>query len=190
MATVGPLQLLVIGFDSQDPVPVAVLDSFDRFLSSGRRLVDALCVSKDPSGVLHPQAASSRRDVGGLHGGSTLWPLLMGEGSGPSEEPLELRAAGEVGLDLDAVEQLDGLIAPGSSAVLILVEERSLAELLDAAATGGGYVITLGYLEAETMLDLGPGVAAAVHASEVAGTSGATDASDRIVRSDGARPTR
>ena len=60
--------------------------------------------------------------------GSTLLPLL---GAGASDAPdapgLDLRYAGEVGFDLEAVEQLEWRVEPRTSALLILTSTRATA---------------------------------------------------------------
>ena len=169
MGCVGPLHLLVIGFDADDPIPAAIRDVPRRRLSrADTRVLEVLFVSKDRGGGLHIEPDRSEPSTSTIQARSALWPVLSGDDSFPSNEPLDLRPASEVGLDLDALEELDRRIGPGTSAVLILTEETWIGDLLDRAADGGGHAIALGYLQPETMLDLGPGVVEAVKTSDVA----------------------
>ena len=164
MATVGPLDLLVFGFDA----PRLLAPEVKRQLNLLRRhdllrVLDVLYVSKDEQGVfsvgqegddLNPRAALAE---------SALWELF--DGDDPEHlptEPLELQSAREVGLDLDAVESLGRLIEPGTCALLVLVELRWASDLLAAVLGSDGFPVISGCLEPETMLVIGPKLAAAV----------------------------
>jgi uncharacterized membrane protein len=160
MGRVGPLQLLVVGFEGDACPPQSVGACLRHWRDQvGVNLLDALVVTRDRSGVLWPQPPVPETAVAEL-AGSPLWTLLVGtEAEYTTEATLDVRDAGERGLDLEAVERLVYEIDPGTSAVLVLVEDQLAAELLDVAASNGGAPLVYGCLEPETMLVVGPAVA-------------------------------
>ena len=166
MAVVGTVQLIAFGFDSQSPLPPDVVERMQRLRGDGViRFVDALFVAKDARGVLRLRKDGTDLDVSSDPPGSTLWQLLGRDAlDAPPTTPLELHSSCERGLDLEAVEGLAYLIEPGTSALLILVETRWATDLLDAIVASGGFPIVTGCLEPETMLVVGPALAAAVEA--------------------------
>jgi hypothetical protein len=167
MAVIGTVHLLAFGFDSQGSLPPGVVDRLHRLHGRGIiRLLDLLFVSKDERGLLGPATTSGiDLNLGVAATGSTLWQLLDGNGVATSPTtPLELHSAREVGLDLEAVESLAYRIEPDTTALLMLVETRWATVLLDEVARSGGYPIVFGCLEPETMLVLGPQLAAAAEA--------------------------
>jgi uncharacterized membrane protein len=166
MAVVGTVQLIAFGFDEESSLPSDVVARMHRLRGDGAiRFVDALFVARDTFGVLRLRKDGTDLDVSSDPPGSTLWELLDGNGlDAPPTTPLELHSSCETGLDLAAVEGLAYLIEPGTSALLILVETRWATELLDEIVRSGGFPIISGCLEPETMLVVGPALAAAVEA--------------------------
>lgn len=158
-AAIGPVVLLVVGFDGADPLAADVEDEIGRLRSRGvLRILDVLYISKDEHGRFR-----------GDRNGSTLWQLLEGdETEAVLAVPLELSSAAEVGLDLTAAEQVAGLIEPGTSALLMLVEPTWVTDVLEAAAGSGGVPLVFGCLEPETMLLIGPHLASAGAAERAA----------------------
>jgi uncharacterized membrane protein len=167
MAVIGTVHLLAFGFDSQGSLPPGVVDCLHRLHGRGIiRLLDMLIVSKDERGILGLANTGGTNVVGIDAKGSTLWQLL--DGSAFESVPtavLELHSASEVGLDLEAVEGLAYRIEPDTTALLMLVETRWATVLLDEVAGSGGFPIVFGCLEPETMLVLGPQLAAAAETS-------------------------
>jgi len=168
VTTVGPLHLLVFGFDAPRLLAPEVRRQLNLLRRHNRlRVLDVLYVSKDEHGVfsvghegddLHPRAALAD---------SALWDLFDADApEHPPAEPLELRSAREAGLDLDAVEGLERLIEPGTCALLVLVELQWASDLLEAVLGSGGRPLVFGCLEPETMLVIGSKVAAAARAAQ------------------------
>ena len=169
MAVVGTVHLLAFGFDTPGSLPPDVMDRVRRLHGHGViRLLDALYVSRDMRGVFAPGHGTADLDVNS-DPGSALWQLLDGTASEITwPAPLELQSSSEVGLDLAAVESLAHRIEPGTSALLILVEARWATDLLEKVIETGGFPIVFGCLEPETMLIVGPQLAAAAQARATA----------------------
>ena len=166
MAVVGTVHLLAFGFDSQYSVAPSVLDRAHRVTERGViRLLDVLLVSRDAQGRLELHHDGGDLDLGSDPPGSTLWQLLGGNGFDTSPSvPLELHSSCETGLDLASVEGLAYRIEPDTTALLVLVETPWATALLDEVVSAGGYPIVVGCLEPETMLVVGPQLAAAADA--------------------------
>ena len=164
MTTVGPLDLLVFGFDA----PRVLAPEVTRQLNLLRRhdylrVLDVLYVSKDEQGVFSVGPGGDDLNPGAGLADSALWELFDGDDAEHRPtEPLELQSAREVGLDLEAVEGLGRLIEPGTSALLVLVELTWASDLLTAVLESDGFPMISGRLEPETMLVMGLKLAAAV----------------------------
>ena len=136
-----------------------------------------LLVSKDAHGTF--RAHREDADLSAVSAGpatSALWHLLV-DGSPESglvtEGLLGQLTSWEVGLDLDWIERLEVFIAPDTSALLMLVEAKWANDLLDAVLRSGGFPIVFGCLERETMLLVGPDLAATSLAARAAELSAA-----------------
>ena len=164
MTIVGSVELLVVGFDGLGPLPPDVDQRVEAFVGRGIiRVLDVLCVSKDEHGDVRVVEDAQKFGLRVSLAESTLWQLF--DGGDPAvlpEASFELHSAREVGLDIDAVESLAQRIAPGTSALLMLVEPTWANDLVETVFAAGGLPIAFGCLEPETMLIVGPHVASAV----------------------------
>ena len=172
----GSVDVLAFGFDRQDPLPTELARHLERLRGRGiLRVLDVLFVSKDSHGKFRahrPDADLSAVSVIP----STLWHLLVDDSpeSGVVADGLIGQLTSwEVGLDLDWIERLELLIAPGTSALLMLVEAKWANDLLDVVVRSGGFPIVFGCLERETMLVVGPDLAATAAAARAAERSAA-----------------
>jgi hypothetical protein len=167
VAIVGPVDLLVYGFDGQRPLAPDVARQLNLLRGGGLvRVLDVLYVSRDEQGVYRVEQEGADLNPRSARAESTLWRIFDADDPEPvPPEPLELRTAREVGLDLTAVEGLADLIRPMTCALLVLVELTWPTGLLDAVVVSDGFPIVSGRLEPETMLVLGPRLAAAARAT-------------------------
>ncbi len=168
MATVGPLFLLVFGFDAPRSLAPDVKRALNLLRGRGLlRILDVLYLSHGEQGTFSVEPQGDGLDRRSATAESTLWQLFDGDDSDAlANEPLELRGAREVGLDLEAVERMAHLIEPGTCALLVLVELRWVADLLEAVLVSNGLPIVSGCLEPETMLVIGSKLAVAVRAAQ------------------------
>ena len=178
MAVVGSLQLLAFGFDAEGVLPSQLVERLQWLSASSRvQLLDALLVSRSDEGVLREEQ-SIGLEVSSTPAGSTLRPLFDDpDVDAVPTAPLELRSSAEVGLDLDAVENFADRIAPGTSALLLLAEPRWAKELVDVVVPSGAFPLAFGCLEPETMLVIGPQVAAAAREAEAVDLAAAASGS-------------
>ena len=165
--------MLAFGFDTQNLLSPDLAQHLAELRGRGiLRILDVLYVSKDSHGTFRADRGPADLNVvsdGAT--GSTLWHLLVGGSpeSGLVTDPLLGRLTSwEVGLDLDWIERLALLIEPGTSALLMLVQAKWATDLVAAVLQSGGVPIVFGCLERETMLVVGPDLAASSVATRAA----------------------
>ena len=163
------VDLLVFGFSAPASMRSDIAHYVDDLRGRGViRLLDLLFVSRDAEGIFHAHRGDHALEGEGVPiEESTLWHLLVGGSaeSGLADTPLARLTSWDVGLDLDWIERLPQLIEPGSSALLMLVEPSWAADLRDVVERSGGFPIVFGCLARETMLVVGPDLAAAASAA-------------------------
>lgn len=169
---IGPVQLLVIGFDKPD-FQGEIIDEFRRLRDNDLvRVIDALVVYKDAEGEVAAVKASQLSEEESEEFGAVVGGLL---GLGlAGEEGMEAGAlagaeAGAEGIDVfpeeDAWDVLEE-IPNDAAAALILLEHRWAIPLRDAIARAGGFRIAESFI---SPLDLvAVGLVAAEEAEELA----------------------
>jgi hypothetical protein len=118
--TYGPIEILLVGFDGNQPGP-ALRDAIaDLVVEGSIRLLDLLLVSVDEVGGI--SSAELEDDVDGYGLGGIA---LAASGMAADEDILEMAAH----------------LTPGSSAALAVIEHTWARRLSSALAESGGYVI-------------------------------------------------
>jgi uncharacterized membrane protein len=170
VVSLGSVDLLVFGFDFEVPLPRGVRDQLDCLRGRGIiRILDVLYISNDDQGIFRVGQPSEDLGAPSTSAQSVLWRLLAEDDS--EQLPagsLDAHRAGDVGLDLTAVEGLAHSIEPGTSALLMLVETLWERDVLDAVLTADGFPIVFGRLEPETMLVIGADLGSAARVARVA----------------------
>jgi uncharacterized membrane protein len=160
--TLGPLQLIVIGFDAPEP-DGSVLAELRAIREQGFiRLVDALGVVKDEEGAVWSVEASDVEEDEAVLAGAAIG-ALMGLGAAGAEGAEMGALAGaeraaevyEFGLDVEDILAVADQIPPGGAALLMLVEHRWLIPLRDAIRAQGGIVYAQEFLSPETLTAIG-----------------------------------
>ena len=160
--TVGPVQLLVLGFDNPD-FHREVTRELERLRASDTvRVIDALAVHKDAQGEIEVQHLSNLTKEEAIELGSKV-AALVGLGIEGEEG---LHAAAEIGaedaaargievfddeVEWDVIEEIPN----GSAAALILLEHPWAVPLRDAVARAGGYRIADGMISPYDLLAIG-----------------------------------
>ncbi|HYJ69740.1 MAG TPA: hypothetical protein VEX15_18960 [Nocardioidaceae bacterium] len=169
---VGPIQLLVLGFDKPQFEGDVVRQIRRLADEDSVRLIDSLTVFKDANGetavvqanTLTPEHAG---EVGAVIGG--LIGLGGAGGEGAVEGVLAGAAAMESGEGVFSAEQAREIvedIPPNSAAALLLLEHRWAIPLRDAIVQAGGFRITDGFLSPKDLIEVG--LAAAEEADALA----------------------
>src|SRR5580700_5069669 len=174
---VGPVQLIVIGFNHPE-FHGEIIAELERLHDEETvRVIDALAVHKDAEGEIEVQHLSTLSKEEAIEVGSTIGALIgLGiEGEEGAEEGAALGAeAAEDGVEVFSDEQAwDVLeeIPNDSAAALILLEHHWAVPLRDAIARAGGYRIGDGFISPLDLVGIGlmsAEEAQALHATETA----------------------
>ena len=159
---IGPVQLLVIGFNHPD-FHGAIVEELERLrLSDAVRVIDALAVHKNADGEIEVQHLSNLTREEAIELGSKV-AALVGLGIEGEEG---MHAAAEIGAEDAAAHGIEvfddevewdviGEIPNDSAAALILLEHQWAVPLRDAIARAGGYRVADGMISAYDLLAIG-----------------------------------
>lgn len=175
--TIGPVQLIVLGFPEPN-FHGQIIAELEHLRASGIvNVVDALAVHKDADGEVEVMHLSNLSDEEAVELGTKIGALIgLGiEGEeGMEAGALAGAAAAADGIqiysDEDAWDVLEE-IPNGSAAALVLLEHRWAIPLRDAVVSAGGFRISDGFISPLDLIGIGMVTAEearALHAHEVA----------------------
>ncbi len=161
--TVGPVQLLVLGF-SQPDFRGEIVAELERLRASDTvRVIDALAVYKDAAGEIEVEHLSTLSREEAIEVGSTIGALIglgiEGEAGMAAGAVLGAEAAAEEGAvrvfgDGDAWDVL-AEIPDDSAAALLLIEHHWAVPLRDAIARAGGFRLADGFISPLDLIGIG-----------------------------------
>jgi uncharacterized membrane protein len=159
--SIGPVQLLVLGFRHPN-FHGEIMAELDRLrLSDTIRVIDALAVYKDSAGEIEIEHLSNLTTEEAIELGSKVGALI-GLGIGGEEAALEgaqLGAqAGAEGVDIFHDEDAWDVLADipnDSAAALLLIEHHWAVPLRDAVARAGGYRLGDGFISPLDLVGIG-----------------------------------
>jgi uncharacterized membrane protein len=159
--TVGPVQLLVLGFSKPD-FHGEIIAELERLRESDTvRVIDALAVYKGPDGEIGVEHLSNLTNDEAIEVGTKVGALIgLGiEGEEGLEEGAALGAAAaeegvEVFSEADAWDVLED-IPNDSAAALLLIEHHWAVPLRDAIARTGGFRISDGFISPMDLVTIG-----------------------------------
>lgn len=170
-AHIGPIQMLVIGFDKDADYQGLILDELDRLTMRGLiRVIDMKFLMKDEQGDLIALEQSNLTDEEAIEFGVVIGGLIgLGEGG------LEGAAAGaeagalaaserSYGMSADDIAEVASNLEAGEAVGMLLFEHAWAARLKHAIRTTGGYPIAQGFLTPEALMMVGREVEAVVEA--------------------------
>jgi uncharacterized membrane protein len=179
---IGPVQLLVLGFDHPD-FHGELIAELERLRDSDAvRVIDSIAVYKDSAGELEVEHLSNLTEAEAIELGSKIGALI---GLGvEGEEGIETGAA--LGAELAAADGIGAFTGAGEwdvlsdipndcAAALILLEHHWAVPLRDAVARAGGFRISDGFISPLDLVEIGllsAEEAKDLHAMEAAGTAG------------------
>jgi uncharacterized membrane protein len=158
---IGPVQLLVLGFNHPN-FHGEIIDELERLRDSDTvRVIDALAVHKDPEGELEVAHLSNLTLDEAVELGSKVGALIgLGiEGEEGLAKGAEAGAAAAVDgvqifSDEDAWDVLED-IPNDSAAALVLIEHHWAVPLRDAIARAGGFRLSDGFISPLDLVALG-----------------------------------
>lgn len=158
---IGPVQLLVLGFDKPD-FRGEILEELERLRESDTiRVIDALAVWKDAAGEIEVAHLSNLTEEEAIELGTVIGALI---GLGiEGEEGMELGAEmgaemGEEGVEVFSDEEAWDIIEEipnDSAAALLLIEHHWAVPLRDAVFRAGGYRISDGFIGPADLIAVG-----------------------------------
>ncbi|WP_344299714.1 hypothetical protein, partial [Paractinoplanes deccanensis] len=147
--TIGPVQLLVLGFRHAD-LRGGIVEELERLRRSGAvRVIDALAVYKDAAGAIEVEDLSTLTTEEAVELGSRVGALV---GLAIEGEPGMV-----AGRSLDDAGAWDviGEIPRDSAAALILIEHHWAVPLRDAVVRAGGFRAADGFVGPDDLLEVG-----------------------------------
>lgn len=160
--TIGPVQLLVLGFDHPD-FKGEILAEFDRLKESDVvRVIDGIAVRKDRDGEVSVIKRSDLSKEEAAEFGAVVGALIGlgaagGEGAvvGALLGAKEASDGGVNALDEEEVWDVIDEIPNDSAAAIILLEHRWAIPLRDAIRAAGGFGIADGFVHPEDLIAIG-----------------------------------
>ena len=159
---IGPVQLLVLGFEHPD-FHGQIIAELERLKESGAvNVIDALAVHKDAEGDMEIMHLSNLTKDEAIEMGSKVAALIglgiEGEEGMEAGAVLGAEAAAqdsiEVFSDEDAWDVLEE-IPNDSAAALLLIEHHWAVPLRDAIASAGGFRISDGFISPLDLVEIG-----------------------------------
>jgi uncharacterized membrane protein len=159
---IGPVQLLVLGFEEPD-FHGEIIAELERLRESDTvRVIDALAVHKDADGEIEVAHLSNLTKDEAIELGSTIGALIglgiEGEEGAAAGALAGAEAAAEDGVnvftDEEAWDILDD-IPNDSAAALIMIEHHWAVGLRDAIARAGGFRLSDGFISPLDLVEIG-----------------------------------
>jgi uncharacterized membrane protein len=178
---IGPVQLIVLGFNHPN-FHGEVIAELERLRASDTvRVIDALAVYKDPDGGLEVEHLSNLTEDEAIELGTKIG-ALVGLGIAGEEGAVAGAEAGAEEAEAEGInifgdaEEWDVLedIPNDSAAALVLLEHHWAVPLRDAIARAGGFRISDGFISPLDLVEIGlltAEEAAELHAMETAGAA-------------------
>jgi uncharacterized membrane protein len=186
IVAIGPVQLLVLGFQQPD-FHGEIIEELERLRESDTvRVIDSLAVYKDADGLIEVEHLSNLTEEEAIEVGSKVGALIgLGfEGEegleAGAEAGAEAAAEGvQVFSDEDAWDVIDD-IPNDSAAALVLIEHHWAVPLRDAVARAGGYRLSDGFISPLDLVEIGLLSAEEAQEMHVLETANAVPSSPRV----------
>jgi uncharacterized membrane protein len=160
---IGPVQLLVLGFNRPD-FHGEIIAELERLRASDTvRVIDSLAVYKDADGGLEVEHLSNLTEQEAIEMGSKIGALIglgvegeegMDAGATAGAEAASEQGGVRVFTEEEGWDVLED-IPTDSAAALILLEHHWAVPLRDAIARAGGFRISDGFISPLDLIDIG-----------------------------------
>jgi uncharacterized membrane protein len=162
MLKIGPIQVMIFGFDKTDQFRGEVLDELAELRGRGLiRLVDLFVAAKDKSGEVVAVELNDLTKKESVQFGKVVGKLLgkrkvtAGEAAADVIESTLAAAADTVGLDYRGIGQVVKDMKPGKAFGILMIEHVWAIPLRDAIRRAGGVPLAQGFLTPEALLMVG-----------------------------------
>jgi uncharacterized membrane protein len=160
--TVGPVQVIIFGFDRTDQFRGEVLDELANLRGRGLiRLIDLFLAVKNPSGEVNAAEMNDLSEEESVEFGQVIGKLLgvteldAGEASAEVIERTLAAASHSVGLDYNGLHQVVEDLIPGKAFGVLMFEHTWAIPLREAIRRAGGIPLAQGFLTQESLVMVG-----------------------------------
>jgi uncharacterized membrane protein len=171
---VGPIQVIVFGFDRSDQFRGEALEELANLRGRGMiRLIDLFVAVKEPSGRLtvvdmndltEEETVEFGRVIGSLLGTSEV-PAVAALAA--AEQRTLAAAAQSIGLDARSLQQVVEHLEPGKAFAILMFEHTWAIPLRDAIRRTGGVPLAQAFLTQESLMMVGEELRAIAEAEQV-----------------------
>jgi uncharacterized membrane protein len=160
--TVGPVQVIIFGFDRTDQFRGEVLEELANLRGRGMiRLIDLFLAVKISTGEVTAAEMNDLTEQESVEFGQVIGKLLgvteleAGEVSAEAIERTLAAASHSVGLDYNGLRQVVEDLEPGKAFGVLMFEHTWAIPLRDAIRRAGGVPLAQGFLTQEALLMVG-----------------------------------
>jgi uncharacterized membrane protein len=160
--TIGPVQVIIFGFDRSDQFRGEILEELTNLRGRGLiRLLDLFLARKDPSGEIIAAETSGLTQQEEVEFGRVVGKLLGVESVSPGQvavravENILASASHSIGLDYHGLHQIVENLPPGKAFGVLMFEHTWAIPLRDAIRRAGGTPLAQGFITPEALLMVG-----------------------------------
>jgi len=160
--TVGPVQVIFVGFDRIDQFHGEVLEELTRLRGRGLiRLIDLFLAVKDSSGKVIAKEMNDLTADESVEFGKVIGKLLgmseveTGEASADAIEKVLAAASQSVGIDYQGIQKVVENLPPGKAFGVLMFEHTWAIPLRDAIRRAGGVPLAQGFITPEALVMVG-----------------------------------
>ena len=160
--TIGPIQIIVFGFERTDQFRGEVLAELASLRGRGLiRLIDLLVAMKQPDGEIKAVEQNDLTVEETVEFGQVIGKLMgvsqsdLGEASAYAVERMLAATSQSMGLDYPGIQQLVTNLKPGKAFGVLMFEHTWAIPLRDAIRRAGGVPLAQGFLTPEVLLMVG-----------------------------------
>jgi uncharacterized membrane protein len=166
--TIGPVQLLVVGFGSAEPKPELRAELAKLRENPAIRLIDLLHVRKHENGEVERLQVSDLTEDESIELGATVGALIGLGAAGEEGAEVGALAGAEAAADGDLLDAdvwfVDDQIPPGTAATVALIEHRWAIGIRDKVRGAGGALLADAWIHPSDLVAIG--LASAAEADE------------------------
>jgi uncharacterized membrane protein len=165
--TIGPIQIIIFGFDRIDRFRGEVLEELANLRETGEiRLIDLFVAVKEPNGEITASETNNLSEDESIEFGYVIGKL-MGKsdlelaGTDPEDsaadavEQMLAASSQSIGLDYPGIQQVVEEIGPGKAFGVLMFEHTWAIPLRDAIRRAGGTPLAQGFLTREALFMVG-----------------------------------
>jgi hypothetical protein len=162
MTTVGPVQVIIFGFERTDQFRGQVLEELSSLRGRGLiRLLDLFLALKSPGGDIVAVETNDLTEQESVEFGRVVGKLLgveqvsAAELAGAAVENMLAAASHSIGLDYQGLRQVVESLPPGKAFGVLMFEHTWAIPLRDAIRRAGGVPLAQGFITPEALLMVG-----------------------------------